>query len=73
VATIIINNKDILENAIKVKVEILSTAGSYDETEFMNNKKGAIVYFRNSQIHDGRLSEVIIYDKENNEIFNKKL
>jgi hypothetical protein len=73
IATIIINNKDLLEKAIKVKVKLLSTTGTFEETEVMNNKNGAIIFFDNNQILDGRLDEVNIYDKENKEIFNKKL
>ncbi|MBU3174370.1 hypothetical protein [Clostridium estertheticum] len=73
VATIIINNKHILERAIKVKVKLNSSDNSVEETkaELMNNKKGAIIFFNNIPILDGKLSEVIIYDKDNKQIFNK--
>ena len=73
VATIIINNKDILEKSLKVKVKINSSDNSVEETkiELMNNKRGAIIFFNNSQILDGRLSEVIIYDKDNKQIFKR--
>jgi hypothetical protein len=70
VATVIINNMEILEKAHKVRVRINSRNGLFEQIELLNNKNGSIVYFNETHIIDSRLEGIILYDKDGTEIYN---
>ncbi|GAA0178439.1 hypothetical protein SH2C18_14960 [Clostridium sediminicola] len=69
IGTIIIKSSDILHKAYKVKIEIKTRNGLVEGSEFFNNKKGAIIYFKRDDMVDAKIQRFIIFDKDGKEIY----